>query len=93
MGLTDSHRDPLIVRATIDLAHAMEMKVTAEGVDDPMSLSLLRVMGCDMLQGYFISRPVPLPKLMRFLDSEKEHLASTAAPRSWSPWRPEIAAG
>ena len=93
MGLTGSHRDPLIVRATIDLAHALEMKVTAEGVDDPMSLSLLRVMGCDTLQGYFISRPVPLPKLVRFLDSEKEHLSAATAPRSWSPWRPGVAAG
>lgn len=73
-GLTHSHRDPLIVRASIDLAHALEMTVTAEGVDDPMALSLLRVMGCDMLQGYFISRPVPVPELIRFMDSERRHL-------------------
>lgn len=73
-GLTHSHRDPLIVRASIDLAHALEMTVTAEGVDDPMALSLLRVMGCDMLQGYFISRPVPVPELIRFMDSERSHL-------------------
>lgn len=37
-GLSKSNRNPLIVRATIDLAHAMEMKVTAEGVEDGMSL-------------------------------------------------------
>lgn len=73
-GLTHSHRDPLIVRATIDLAHALEMTVTAEGVDDPMALSLLQVMGCDMLQGYFISRPVPVPELIRFMDSECNRL-------------------
>ncbi len=91
-SLTSSNRDPLIVRAAIDLAHALEMKVTAEGVDDPMSLSLLRVMGCDMLQGYFIARPAPLPKLVAFLESEKPHLAS-AGPRSWLQDRPEIAAG
>ena len=75
-GLTRSHRDPLIVRASIDLAHALEMTVTAEGVDDPMALSLLRVMGCDMLQGYFISRPVPVPDLIHFMDSERRHLWS-----------------
>jgi len=57
-----------------------------------MSLSLLRVMGCDMLQGYFVARPVPLPKLVSFLEGEKPHLAA-AAPRSWSRDRPEIAAG
>jgi len=92
-GLTSSHRDPLIVRASIDLAHALEMKVTAEGVDDPMSLSLLRVMGCDMLQGYFISRPVPLPKLVSFLDGEKPHLSVLGGARSWSRGVPGIAAG
>jgi len=84
MGLTRSHRDPLIVRASIDLAHALEMKVTAEGVDDAMSLSLLRVMGCDMLQGYFISRPVPLPKLIAFLESDQPHLSVEEAAPSWS---------
>jgi len=65
--LTQSNRDPLIVRASIDLAHALEMTVTAEGVEDEMCLSLLRVMGCDTLQGYFISRPIPLEELIGFL--------------------------
>lgn len=69
-GLTQSHRDPLIVRSAIDLAHAMEMRVTAEGVDDPMGFSLLRVMGCDKLQGYYIARPMPLTELTRFLGDE-----------------------
>ena len=77
-GLTDSHRDPLLVRSSIDLAHALEMQVTAEGVDDAMSLSLLRLMGCDLLQGYLISRPIPLIDLIPFLADagELERLAS-----------------
>ena len=65
--LTSSNRDPLIVRASIDLAHAMDMTVTAEGVEDAMCQSLLRVMGCDALQGYHIARPMPLPGLLAFL--------------------------
>jgi len=65
--LTSSNRDPLIVRASIDLAHAMDMTVTAEGVEDAMCQSLLRVMGCDALQGYHIARPMPLPDLLAFL--------------------------
>ncbi|RYD49102.1 MAG: EAL domain-containing protein [Sphingomonadales bacterium] len=69
-GLTSTHRDPLLVRSSIDLAHALEMKVTAEGVDNPMALSLLTVMGCDMVQGFLISRPLPLPKLIDFLRRE-----------------------
>ena len=68
-GLIESHRDPLIIRSTIDLAHALEMEVTAEGVDDPMAFSLLRAMGCDMIQGYLIAHPLPLNELKTFLRS------------------------
>lgn len=71
-GLVNSHRDPLLVRSSIDLAHALEMEVTAEGVDDPVALSLLRVMGCDLLQGYLISPPLALPKLMALLGEERQ---------------------
>ncbi len=67
MGLTSSHRDPLLVRSTIDLAHALEMEVTAEGVENGPTLALLRTMGCDLIQGYFIARPMPLEDLRTFL--------------------------
>jgi len=68
--LTSSNRDPLIVRSTIDLAHALEMEVVAEGVETPAALALLTVMGCDVAQGFFISRPVSLPALLAFLTSD-----------------------
>lgn len=66
--LTSSNRDPLIVRSTIDLAHALEMEVVAEGVEDHAALALLTVMGCDMVQGFLISRPVTLDALIAFLN-------------------------
>ena len=66
--LTSSHRDPLIVRSTIDLAHALDMQVTAEGVETPAALALLTVMGCEMVQGYLISPPLKLAALAKFLD-------------------------
>lgn len=91
-GLTDSHRDPLLVRSSIDLAHALEMEVTAEGVDDAMSLSLLRIMGCDLLQGYFISPPLPLDQLLTFLNDQEilDRLALPPAARNgWA--RPQTA--
>ena len=77
-GLIDSHRDPLLVRSSIDLAHALDMEVTAEGVDDPLALSLLRVMGCDMIQGYLISPPIELAALQTFLTNfdHREHLST-----------------
>jgi EAL domain-containing protein (putative c-di-GMP-specific phosphodiesterase class I) len=68
--LTSSNRDPLIVRSTIDLAHALEMEVVAEGVETPAAMALLSVMGCDMIQGFLISRPINLDALFLFLDSD-----------------------
>jgi diguanylate cyclase len=65
--LTSSHRDPLIVRSTIDLAHALDMEVTAEGVETPAALALLTVMGCEMVQGYLISPPLELPAFVTYL--------------------------
>lgn len=64
--LTSGSRDPLLVRSTIDLAHAMEMKVTAEGVDAPAALALLQVMRCDMVQGFLLSLPLPLDEMIAF---------------------------
>ena len=72
LGLSSSHRDPLIVRSTIDLAHALQMEVTAEGVDDPTALALLRVMGCDRAQGFLISRPLALEALLTFLQDHAD---------------------
>ena len=73
--LTSSNRDPLIVRSTIDLAHALEMEVVAEGVETHAALALMTVMGCDMVQGFLISRPIALEALMTFLDEDRHHSA------------------
>ena len=67
LQLTSSNRDPLIVRSTIDLAHALDMEVTAEGVETQAAMALLSVMGCDMVQGYLISRPVSIEAFRQFL--------------------------
>lgn len=73
-GLTRSNRDPLIVRSTIDLAHALGMRVVAEGVESHATLALLRVMGCDVAQGFFISPALRLAALETFL-RDTAHLA------------------
>jgi len=67
LQLTSSNRDPLIVRSTIDLAHALDMEVTAEGVETQAALALLTVMGCDMVQGYLLSRPISFGPFREFL--------------------------
>jgi EAL domain-containing protein (putative c-di-GMP-specific phosphodiesterase class I) len=73
--LSSSHRDPLIVRSTIDLAHALDMEVVAEGVETAATLALLTVMGCDIVQGYFISRPITFDALVLFLNDQERHVS------------------
>ena len=79
--LTSSNRDPLIVRSTIDLAHALDMEVVAEGVETPSALALLSVMGCDMVQGFLISRPIAIDALIEFLDNDR-HVATAEDSRA-----------
>lgn len=68
LELDQSARDALLVKSTIDLAHSLGLKVTAEGVETPTALALLRAMGCDLAQGYLIGRPVPLAEVTARLD-------------------------
>ena len=89
--LTSSHRDPLIVRSTIDLAHALEMEVVAEGVETQASFALLSVMGCDMVQGFLISRPLDYAGLLAYLEEDRgaqtAHQSRASLGRLASVWR------
>lgn len=76
--LATNARDPLLVRSTINLAHALEMEVTAEGVETAPALALLQVMGCDLVQGFFLSAALPLDGLIAFA---RAAAAGTALPR------------
>jgi diguanylate cyclase len=89
--LTASNRNPLIIRSTIDLAHALDMTITAEGVDNAISQALLTVMGCDYLQGHHIGKPMPLADLQACVRSVAAAQAASAAaePRSISGQRIE----
>jgi diguanylate cyclase (GGDEF)-like protein len=51
--------DDVIVRSTIGLGHALNLKVVAEGVESASSMEMLRRLGCDLIQGYFVSKPLP----------------------------------
>jgi EAL domain-containing protein (putative c-di-GMP-specific phosphodiesterase class I) len=55
----DSEERPLhVVRAIVTLAHAIGLRVVAEGVTTPEQLTLLKGMGCDSAQGFLIARPM-----------------------------------
>ncbi|MBC7768441.1 MAG: EAL domain-containing protein [Phycisphaerales bacterium] len=60
-------REALLVKSTVDLAHSLGMKITAEGVETTPVLALLAAMGCDVAQGYLIGRPMPLTDLIATL--------------------------
>lgn len=59
----ENMRDFEIVRATINLGHEMGLRVVAEGIEDVATLDILGDLGCDVAQGYFISRPTPADKI------------------------------
>jgi EAL domain-containing protein (putative c-di-GMP-specific phosphodiesterase class I) len=59
--------DAVIVRSTIDLAHNMGLTVVAEGVEDEATLRRLREMGCDMVQGYHLSRPLAAEDVVKWM--------------------------
>jgi len=66
-GLGKDPGDAAIVSATIALAHKLGFSVVAEGVEREDQLKFLRDQGCDELQGYFFSRPVPPDDLGRWI--------------------------
>jgi diguanylate cyclase (GGDEF)-like protein len=70
-----------IVKNTVNLAHDLDLRVVAEGVEDQGTLDLLRSLGCDAVQGYLMGRPVPVADFQ----------AAMAAPRTPRPSYPVAA--
>jgi len=68
MEMAENENDAVIVRATIDLAHNLGLKVIAEGVETEDVLQMLKVLNCDMVQGYFVSRPLSRDDFMQWLN-------------------------
>lgn len=66
-------REEAIVRTIVDLARHMDLRVVAEGVETSATIERLAAIGCDELQGYFISQPLPAEQATEWL---REHLRS-----------------
>jgi EAL domain-containing protein (putative c-di-GMP-specific phosphodiesterase class I) len=72
LNLTESATDDLvIVRSTIELGHNMGLVVIAEGVETSESWAILKRLGCDMAQGYYMSPPLPAKKFGEWLASSR----------------------
>ncbi|WP_306476145.1 EAL domain-containing protein [Methyloversatilis sp.] len=80
MNLVENPNDEIIVRSTIELAHNMGLKVTAEGVETEAVLERLRELGCDLAQGYLISKPIPVEALEKWFRESHWALISVAEP-------------
>ena len=65
-------RNETIVRSVIDMARNLHLRVVAEGVEDEMTLAALTGLGCDVVQGYHLSRPVPADRLGAWLITEDQ---------------------
>ncbi|BBH69961.1 hypothetical protein ACTI_66460 [Actinoplanes sp. OR16] len=68
MKMSEDTRDETIVRAIVDLAKNLRLRVVAEGVENEDALRALGDLGCDEAQGYHISRPLPAAELTAWLD-------------------------
>jgi diguanylate cyclase (GGDEF)-like protein/PAS domain S-box-containing protein len=76
LNMLESEDSALIVRSTIELAHNLGMRVTAEGVETAMLAEILTNLDCDLLQGFHFSRPVPAEEFAALLRADDARATS-----------------
>ena len=67
--------------ATIELVHALGLRVVAEGIEDEATLLALRGLGCDLAQGYHLSRPLAPAAFAEWLDARPPSAATSRGAR------------
>ena len=95
--LADQAEDLAVVRAIISLGHDLGLDVVAEGVEDEGSWRILQDLGCDLVQGYFLARPMAAGSMTSWLRGRMAGLATRlhadpAAPPAQDPEQPPRAA-
>jgi EAL domain-containing protein (putative c-di-GMP-specific phosphodiesterase class I) len=70
--MMSSGKDERLVHSMIDLAHGLDMYVVAEGVETGDAVQRLRAMGCDVIQGYYLSKPLTAEHYLDFLRAHAE---------------------
>jgi EAL domain-containing protein (putative c-di-GMP-specific phosphodiesterase class I) len=71
--ITDDPDDKAIVTAIINLASSLGMHTIAEGVETASQLAFLRLQGCDEVQGYYFSKPLPAAQFEAFVKQQATH--------------------
>lgn len=69
-NIESSDTDMRLVKLILDIARYLRLKVVAEGVETPGQLSLLKDAGCDLVQGYYFSRPLPPEEFEKLIEKE-----------------------
>ena len=72
IDMLESESDAVIVKSIIDLGHNLSMKVVAEGVENKETAVKLKALGCDILQGFYFSKPLDHETLIRWLDKKRK---------------------
>ncbi len=67
-GMTDSSASLAIPKAIIDMGHSMGLEILSEGIENQQQMLLLKSYGCDMGQGYFLSKPLPAEALESYFE-------------------------
>jgi diguanylate cyclase (GGDEF)-like protein len=84
-GMLESDNDHALVRATVQLAHSLGARAVAEGVEDGALAGALHALGCDLAQGFWLSRPVPAEDMETLLGlgpvAQGEHCFTIPDPR------------
>jgi EAL domain-containing protein (putative c-di-GMP-specific phosphodiesterase class I) len=80
MDMAHDASDAAIVHSTIGLAHNLGLRVVAEGVENQESWRVLRDQGCDLAQGFHVSRPLPGPELGRLIVAHEAARIAEAMP-------------
>ncbi|MDH5547320.1 MAG: EAL domain-containing protein [Gammaproteobacteria bacterium] len=68
MSLMSDGNSAVIMRSTIDMAHELGLKVVAEGIETREAYELLRNLGCDSVQGFYISPPLPISDALHWVE-------------------------
>ncbi len=69
--MTENYRSLAIVEAIIDLSRKLDIQTIAEGVEDEDTYALLKLLGCDMVQGFYFSKPLPMDEALELIESSK----------------------
>ena len=70
-NIESSDADYMLVKLILDIARHLKLKVVAEGVEHERQLELLKDAGCDLVQGYYFSKPVPPEEFKALIEKEK----------------------